>query len=74
MEDYAIKNVRVQDIPGLDLNGNTTITKRVTYQVGINGPFTLDYPAAEYTAAKVQADMQREVETLKAIGATSHRA
>lgn len=74
MEDYEIKNVQVQDITGLDAQGNVTRTKRVTYQVGKNGPFVLDYPAAEYTAEKVKADMQKECDILKAIGATSHRS
>ena len=73
MDDYEIKNVQVQDLTGIDREGNTTLTKRVTYQVGRNGPFVLDYPAAAYNADRVKMDMQKECETLRAIGATSHR-
>ncbi len=73
MEAYEVNNVHVQDITGLDAQGNTTITKRVTFYVGRNGPFVLNYSPTAYHADKVQADMQREVEILKAIGATPSR-
>lgn len=73
MQDYSVQNVQVQDIQGLDPQGQPTVTKRVTYNVGRNGPFFLNYTRADYTPEKVSADIQREVDTLKAIHATTYQ-
>jgi hypothetical protein len=68
--DSLVKIVSVKDQPGFN---TTTLqpmnTKVVTYTVGDNGPFTLYYPAGAYTQEAVQADIQREVDTLRGIGA-----
>ena len=69
-DSYAITGVRVQDNFALNDQAVSVLRKRVTFYVGSNGPFTLDYSPGEYTADKVRADMEKEVETLRAIGAT----
>lgn len=65
--DYTIGSFHVADVVGVDSNLQPTRTKRVTFTVGTHGPFTLDYPAAHYSADLVHQDMQKEVDTLKAI-------
>lgn len=67
MQDYTINSVHVQDVTGMDAGGNATITKRVTYYVGKNGPFVLNYAHGEYNAERVTRDMEAEVSTLRAI-------
>ncbi len=57
----------MQDVPGLDANAQPTVTKRVTFYAGKNGPFTLMYTAHNYTPDQVKADMEKEVATLRAI-------
>lgn len=69
MQDYAIRDVTVQDISGINGALQPTVSKRVTFYVGGSGPFYLTYSPAEYDAGVVLADMQKEVDTLKAIGA-----
>ncbi len=71
MWDYAINQVHVQDVSGLDTNLQPLITKRVQYMIGKQGPFVLTYKASEYSADVVQRDMQREVETLKTLHAAT---
>ncbi len=70
MVDPLVKITNVKDAVGLD---PTTLlptrTKVVTYMVGTQGPFTLTTPAHDFTADYVQRETQREVDTLRAIGA-----
>ncbi len=68
MEDL-IHNVNVRDSVQLGEALTPLRVKIVTFRVGTHGPFTLTYPSAEFTAERVRADMMKEVETLKAIGA-----
>lgn len=67
--DSLVKITSVKDQPGFN---TTTLqpmnSKVVTYMVGDNGPFTLYYPAGTYTTETVQADIQREVDTLRDLG------
>jgi hypothetical protein len=72
MDDYKIHDVVVSDVQGVDANLQPTITKRVTFKIGAHSSFIRLYSQADYTPDRVQADMQREVETLRAIGATAH--
>ena len=52
------------------LGGPSPVRARiVTYYVGRNGPFTLAYALTDYNAARVQQDMQAQIDTLAAIGA-----
>ncbi len=69
MIDELIRNVRVQDSVILGEQLTPLRVKVVTYMVGTQGPFTLTYPSAEFTAERVREDMHKEVETLRAIGA-----
>ena len=71
MGEYAITGIRVQDVQTLSANNTPQLIKRVTYYVGTNGPFTLDYTPQEYLADRIKADMEKEVDILKAIGATA---
>ncbi len=69
MQDYSIRDVTVQDIPGVNGALQPTVSKRVTFYAGGSGPFFLTYAPDKYDAGTVLADMQKEVDTLKAIGA-----
>jgi hypothetical protein len=67
MWEFNVNNVHVQDVEGVDGNLQPTIRKRVTYMVGQQGPFVLHYKAADFTAAALQADMDKEVAVLRAL-------
>jgi hypothetical protein len=67
---YEINGVQVSDLPGVNPAGQPTVSKRVTFYVGKNGPFFLTYTPADYNASTVLDDMRKEAETLQAIGAT----
>lgn len=69
MTDFTIGNVQVTDLTGLDGTGQPTVTKRVTFYVGKNGPFILSYKPSEYSSEKVLTDMKAQVATLEAIHA-----
>lgn len=69
MQDFTITNVQVTDIAGFDANAQPTVTKRVTFYVGKNGPFILSYKQSDYSADNVLADMKAQVATLEAIRA-----
>lgn len=69
MQEYSVRDVTVQDIVGVNGALQPTVSKRVTFYVGGSGPFFLTYTQDQYDAGTVLADMQKEVETLKAIGA-----
>lgn len=74
MQDHTINQIHVQDITGTDANLQPTVTKRVTFYVGKNGPFVLTYKPSEYSADQVQRDMEKEVATLNAICAQAGTA
>ena len=67
MQDYTITQIHVQDITGTDANLQPTVTKRVTFYVGKQGPFVRNYSVHDYTPEKVSADMAAEADTLKQI-------
>lgn len=69
MQEYSVRDVMVQDISGTNGAFQPTVSKRVTFYVGGSGPFFLTYAPDQYNAGTVLADMQKEVDTLKAIGA-----
>jgi hypothetical protein len=69
MQDYTITQLRVQDVTGLDASAQPTVTKRVTFNIGKHGPFTVTYKASEYSADAVKADIEKEAATLRAIDA-----
>lgn len=68
--DSLVKITSVRDSPGFDIS---TLTPRnnkiVTFTVADHGPFTLTYKAGDYNQATVEADIQKEVDTLRGIGA-----
>lgn len=72
MEPYEVKITKVTDALGFDpVTLNPLRNKVVTFTVGNNGPFNVTFTAADYNADNVNAAIKREVDILKAIGATS---
>jgi hypothetical protein len=71
MDAYDLNGIQVSDLVGINPAGGPTVSKRVTFYVGKNGPFFLTYAPADYSASQVLDDMRKEAETLRAIGATS---
>jgi hypothetical protein len=69
MEEYAIHDVTVQDVTGINGAFQPIVTKHVTFYVGGNGPFFLDYSPTQFEAGAVLADMQKQADMLRAIGA-----
>lgn len=70
MVDPLVKVVSVKDSAGFDLHTLQPLRdKIVTYMVGTHGPFILQYHLADYNQQKVEADIQKEVDTLRGIGA-----
>ncbi len=68
--DPLVKIISVRDAVDLDVATlQPTRAKLVTYMVGQNGPFTLRYQASEYSQATVEAAIQKEVDTLRALHA-----
>lgn len=68
--DTLVKIISVKDAPGFDIGTlRSNNQKLVTYMVGNHGPFTLSYAVADYTPEQVNQDIQREVDTLRGIGA-----
>ena len=67
MWDYTIGSLLVQDVTGVDTALQPTVTKRVTFMVGRNGPFTLTYSPAQYSAERVLEDINKEVAILRAL-------
>lgn len=68
--DALVQIVSVKDSPGFDVSTLTPHNNKiVTYMVGNHGPFTLTYRAGDYTQERVQQDIQREVDTLRGLGA-----
>jgi len=68
--DPLVKILSVKDSPGFDINTLQPLRdKVVSYMVGTHGPFFLRYHLADYNDTRVQADIQKEVDTLRAINA-----
>ena len=61
-----IKNVT--QTARLNLTGPPSYFMRVLYVVGTHGPFTAEFPAAEFTAQAVQAEMAKTAATINALG------
>lgn len=68
--DALVKGITVRDTTGFNpATLTSSVSKVVTFYVGNNGPFTLTYAADKYNQQQVNADIQKEVDTLRAIGA-----
>jgi hypothetical protein len=68
--DTLVKIISVKDSPGFDISTLTPHNNKVVvYMVGSHGPFTMTYRAGDYTQERVEQDIQREVDTLRGIGA-----
>jgi len=68
--DQLVRLLSVKDSPGFDISTLTPHNNKIiTYMVGSHGPFTLTYRASDYTQERVEQDIQREVDTLRGLGA-----
>lgn len=73
--DPLVKIISVKDSPGFDIGTlQARPQKVVSYMVGDHGPFALTYNAADYNADRVNQDVQKEVDTLRSIGAIASAA
>ncbi len=68
--DQAVRIIHADDVYGVD---PSTLAPRpftkVTYMVGDHGPFTLVTPSKDFTQEYVNAEIEKRVATLRAIGA-----
>jgi hypothetical protein len=68
--DPRVKITSVRDTYGFDpVTLLPAKNKVITFMVATHGPFTLTYAPADYNDSRVQADVEKEVATLVAIGA-----
>ena len=64
---FTVLNLSVTQKPGVGPGGTITQSMVVTYKIGTDGPFMDIYPAAGYTAAEMQAGIQKRVADLRAL-------
>jgi hypothetical protein len=70
--DPSVKILNIRSLPGFDIHTLTPLkSKVVTFMVGSHGPFNLTYNEADYNDFRVSQDIQKEVDTLRGIGALS---
>jgi hypothetical protein len=67
MDEAKAEVIRVDEstvfVPGV---GSQQV-RRVVFRVGDHGPFTLDYKLADFTPARVRADMEATAATIRAL-------
>ncbi|MGH9402860.1 MAG: hypothetical protein ACRD2P_12220 [Terriglobia bacterium] len=63
--DLQINNVQVREQPVFSPSGAIGRNTVVTFFVGAHGPFTLNYPPAQFTPEKVRADMDHQAVELR---------
>lgn len=70
--DPLVKIINVRHVPGFNIGTLTPTSETVvTFTVGAHGPFNLTYSADKYNEAQVQQDIQRQVDSLRTLGALS---
>lgn len=67
MAPKDVSDVHVQDAFRPERTGGTTPIKRVRFFVGTHGPFFLEYTIGEYSAERVNRDMENQVRMLREI-------
>lgn len=60
--------VRISQQNTFSQNGVLSLSYLVTFSVGANGPFTVQIPAAEFTAQNVKAAMQKVADQINQLG------
>lgn len=65
--DLSVKNINVSHVTGFDSKGSPVTLKRLRFDVGDHGPFTIDYPPGDGTATKMRADIQAQVDELASL-------
>lgn len=69
-EELKAQIVRVFENPVLLPTGGVERNIRVDYTVGTHGPFSFALPAAEFTAVRVQQEMDKTVAELRKLTLT----
>jgi len=59
MAEHGIRKTRVIEIPSLSDSGLPTRVIRTEFMVGTDGPFAVELPASEFTAAKAREAMEK---------------
>lgn len=55
----------ITQITLLDARGNAVPTMRIDYRVGDDGPFYIEIPKSEFTAANVKAKIEEEASEIR---------
>lgn len=66
--DYTPKVVRATEDVQLQKDGTVVKMVHVFYTVGPHGTFTVDLPAAEFTAEAARLEMQKRADQLRQLG------
>ncbi len=64
-----VTDLKVSDSTRFNRDGSATPIKVLTYFVGTQGPFRIEYAAGEFSADKVNRDLEKQVRELREIGA-----
>ena len=67
VEELKAQIVRVLENPVLLPTGGVERNIRVDYTVGTHGPFSLTLPAAEFSAVRVKAEMDKMVAEIRTL-------
>lgn len=62
-----VHDIRIAHVPSFDRDGKQINNTVVTYSVGDQGPFYLTYASADATPDRVNADIAKQVQDLRAI-------
>jgi hypothetical protein len=66
-DDLKTKIVRVTDAPLLNPLGGITPRYRITYMLGEHGPYSIELPAAGFTAEKAKAAVEEAAAPIRAL-------
>lgn len=55
----------ITQVTQLDNRGNAVPVMRIDYLVGDDGPFSIEVPKSEFTAASVKAKIEEEAEQVR---------
>ena len=64
-DELKVTDIRVVDVPEFSRTGAFSMVREVTFFVGPHGPFARRYNIEDYTAEKVQQDIDSEVQGLR---------
>ena len=67
--ELAVHDVNIKDVSRLQLNGQIAFYKQLTFYVGTHGPFTKEWPTANFDANAAKKAMKDQVQELRLITA-----